>query len=400
MSNVRFNLKDSTSKGETLIFLIYRFNGSKLKYSTREKVQPKAWNKNKMEVRSSYIGSVEQNARLRKIENDLNKIYTRLFADGSIVITPKILKEELDKALWKSSSSNQSLLNVLDKYIETSTKTEGTIKKYKSLRKHLEKFDASVYFSVDFNTIEMDFYEKFVKYFYSKGYLDNTVGKYISTLKAFLNWATEKGYNKNLEFRRFKNISKNVDIIYLNEDELNKFCELDLSGKDRLARVRDFFCLSCYTGLRYSDVANLELDSIQGEFIVIDTIKTRDKLKIPILPQARTILDKYLNDDVQKVISNQKMNQYLKEIGELAGFGTLVKQVSYSGSKRIERVDPKYKLITTHTARRTFITLALEKGMRHEVIMKITGHKDYSTFKKYVKLVDSVIKNEMLDKWT
>ena len=398
MPNVRFNLKTPSAKGESLIWLIYRFNGHRLKYSTREKVLPKAWNKNKMEVRSSYMGSVEQNARLRKIETELNNIYTRLFSDGSLIITPKILKEELDKVLWKSSST-QSLLSVLDEYIDTSFKTEGTIKKYRSLRKHIEEFDATVHFTVDFKTIDMEFYERFVKYFYSKEYLDNTVGKYISTLKAFLNWATEKGYNNNLEFRRFKNISKSVDIIYLNEEELNKLWELDLSGKFRLERVRDLFCLSCYTGLRYSDVVNLGLDNIQGEFIVLDTIKTRDKLKIPILPKAKIILDKYLSGDIQKVISNQKMNQYLKEIGELAGFDTLVKQVSHSGSKRIERVNPKYDLITTHTARRTFITLALEKGMRHEIIMKITGHKDYSTFKKYVKLVDSVIKNEMLDKW-
>src|SRR5690606_31725103 len=135
-------------------------------------------------------------------------------------------------------------------------------------------------------------------------------------------------------------------------------------------------------------------------YLMVNTVKTKEILKIPLLSKTKEILQKYLkDDDFIKPISNQKMNQYLKEICKLAKIDAPVSMTKYSGNKRIEVSEPKYNLISTHTARRTFITLSLEKGMRPEVVMKISGHKDYRTFKKYIKLVDKVVKNEMFDKW-
>lgn len=399
MPSIRFNLKDSSSKEQTLIFLIFRYNGLKFKYSTGEKVRPIEWNSRKMEVRSSYIGSAEKNARLQKIAIELNKIYTKYYTESKFP-TNTILREELDKALQKDFLSEVSLFKALDEFIETSPNSIGTIKKYKSLRSHLLSFSTKKKTVIDFHTIDLEFYEKFVDFFLDQEKLNNTIGKYISTLKAFLNWATEKGYNKFLIFRKFKNVSEDIDIVYLEEKELNSVVDLDLTNVPRLEKVRDLFCLSCFTGLRYSDVVKIKPDDIRDDYLIVNTIKTKEVLRIPLVSKSKVIIQSYLNDeDFIKPISNQKMNQYLKEICKLAKIDTLITMTKYSGNKRIEVSESKYNLISTHTARRTFITLSLEKGMRPEVVMKITGHKDYKTFNKYIKLVDKVIKNEMLEKW-
>jgi integrase len=93
------------------------------------------------------------------------------------------------------------------------------------------------------------------------------------------------------------------------------------------------------------------------------------------------------------------MNEYLKEIGQLAEINEEIILTQYKGAEKLEKKEPKYNFISSHTARRTFVTLSLEKGMRPEVVMSITGHKDYKTFNKYIKLTDNVKQSEMINTW-
>lgn len=93
------------------------------------------------------------------------------------------------------------------------------------------------------------------------------------------------------------------------------------------------------------------------------------------------------------------MNYYLKDIAQECELNEIIRLTKYRGVQKVETIEPKYKLITTHTARRTFVTLSLEKGMRAETVMSITGHKDYHTFKKYIKLTDKVKMVEMNEIW-
>ncbi|MGI4751272.1 MAG: hypothetical protein ACRYFB_11610 [Janthinobacterium lividum] len=113
---------------------------------------------------------------------------------------------------------------------------------------------------------------------------------------------------------------------------------------------------------------------------------------------AKEILNRN-GGSLPKMASNQKTNDYLKELGELAEINEMVHIVKYRGVEKVEFLEPKYKFICTHTARRTFVTLCLEKGMRPETVMSITGHKDYKTFKKYIKLTDKVKMIEMNKIW-
>jgi integrase len=135
--------------------------------------------------------------------------------------------------------------------------------------------------------------------------------------------------------------------------------------------------------------------------LLIKTYKTRDAIQVPLRPEAQQIVAKYLKEsDFVPTITNQKTNEYLKELCQLAGIDDATTVSRYQGAHRIEFSKPKYEFISTHCARRTFVTLSLEAGVRPELVMAVTGHKSYKTFKKYIKITDKVVENEFQRVWT
>ncbi|KAA6305753.1 hypothetical protein EZS27_042594, partial [termite gut metagenome] len=158
--------------------------------------------------------------------------------------------------------------------------------------------------------------------------------------------------------------------------------------KKYLERVRDVFLFCCFTGLRYSDVFNLRRSDVKTGHIEITTVKTADSLLIELNNHSKAILDKYKDipferDKALPVIRNQRMNAYLKELGELCGIDEPVGETYYKGGERIDVVAPKYALLGSHVGRRTFICNALSLGIPAQVVMKWTGHSDYTAMKPY-----------------
>ena len=130
------------------------------------------------------------------------------------------------------------------------------------------------------------------------------------------------------------------------------------------------------------------------------TQKTHQIIDIPLNGFALSILAKYSEyPNPLPVISNQKMNRYLKELCKEAKIDSIIKIIKYKGNERIEETFKKYEVIGTHTARRTFISLSLEKGMKPDVIMAITGHKTYRMMQKYLKIADDFKRDEMDKVW-
>lgn len=166
--------------------------------------------------------------------------------------------------------------------------------------------------------------------------------------------------------------------------------------------MRDVFCFQCFTGLRYSDVAKLKKEDVNlsaGYFTTV-TKKTVDSLKIELNKYSRAILEKYADVPLKRglalpVISNAKMNEYLKTIGEMVGINAPQREVYFKGSTRYEEVHPKWEMLTTHCGRRTFVVNALMLGIPGEVIMSWTGHKDYKAMRPYIKIVDTLKASEM-----
>ena len=227
---------------------------------------------------------------------------------------------------------------------------------------------------------------------------NSTIGKQLSFLKWFLRWSFKQEMHSNNAYDTFKPKLKDTQkkIIFLTWKELNRLREFRIPPtKQALERVRDVFLFQCFTGLRYSDVFNLRRSDIKGDHIEVTTVKTSDSLIIELNDHSRAILEKYKdvefeNDRALPVITNQKMNDYLKELAELAEINEPVRQTYYKGNERIDEVTPKYALLGTHAGRRTFICNALALGIPPQVVMKWTGHSDYKAMKPYIDIADNI----------
>jgi integrase len=269
----------------------------------------------------------------------------------------------------------------------------GTIRNYGMTQVILKKYSADKHTKLKFESIDMDFYNDFVKYLnesiHSRGkYKPNVIGKFVKHIKMFMKSAHENGYTQNNEFakREFKVYKEEIETIYLGENELDDLYKLELPANE--AQVRDAFLISCYTGMRYSDIARLDaskhIDFIK-KLITIITQKTNNRVVIPIHPIVQSILEKYENQ-VPEVQSNQATNRVLKRICEQAEITAPVTQMVTSGGVREEKTSLKYNLVTSHTARRSFATNAFKRGVPSLSIMQITGHRTESSFMRYIRI--------------
>jgi integrase len=402
MATINFYLKKADKKNDCSIMMTYQHRGGKFRYSTRLKVKSSAWKDQR--VRNNYIGFSEINSILDEIENSLKAI-EREAVFNKQEYSLDVIKRKFFVKLGELTPEND-FLKVYDKFIEESTplRAKGTIQNYKVTKNKLIKFSAAKKCSLNFETIDQNFYEAFLNYMLKDlKHLNNTVGKQIKTLKVFLNYAVEHEYtNVIYNLKKFKAFKEEADIVYLTEVELMKIYRLKNLAQ-RLTNVRDNFCFACFTGLRFSDINKLRHYHINDDFIEIRAEKTKDNLRIPLNHFAKEILNKYKTSfkvtPLPTGITNQKTNEFLKEIGQLAELNEIVSMEKFNGSNKVIITKSKHELLCTHTARRTFVTLALEKGIRAEVVMAMTGHKDYKTFKRYIKITDKVMQNEMNRVW-
>lgn len=250
----------------------------------------------------------------------------------------------------------------------------------KEYSKHIEK-------DLDFKDIDLDFYYSFIEYLQSLNLATNTIGKKIQTLKIFLNAATDKGINQYLHYKspRFFSLSEESESIYLNQEELDNIYKLDLSEKPRLDRVRDLFLVGCWTGVRFSDISQITPDKIKDGFISLKQHKTGGKVVIPVHHTVQAILDKY-EGTLPPVISNQRFNEYIKEVAEGVKLNDEFHiSITKGGIKRSTSYK-KYDLVRSHTGRRSFATNNYLMGVPTLDIMAITGHKTEAAFLKYIKV--------------
>jgi integrase len=239
-----------------------------------------------------------------------------------------------------------------------------------------------------FDDIDMDFFYGFVEFGTANGLKPSTLSKRIIQLKTILREATERGLNNKNTYlsKKFNVKGEPFKTIYLNDSELMELFKLDLSENKRLDKVRDLFLVGCYTGLRFSDLSVLTEKNIIDDFIEIETQKTREAVAIPLHPIVRHVLKKY-NGGLPRAVSNQKMNEYLKEIGQMIeNLNEVFSRTMTKGGKEITINSKRYLQVSTHTARRSFASNLFVKGVPSQTIMKITGHKTEKSFMQYIKI--------------
>lgn len=389
---VNFYLKQVSAKEPTLISLQLKFPvDQRVVLSTGDKIQPAEWDfvKQRALVNKKMPGNADTNLWLDKIDLEVKTIFRNLFIDG-VTPTAEIVRSKLLEALAinpQPVTKKLDLFGFIQEFMDQSNvnKAKETIKSYKTTRNHLLNFCSENKCTLDFNNITIDFYHRFMGHLQAIGNSKNTISKQIKNLKTFMQEASERGINTNMDFksRSFKKVTEEVDKIYLSEDEIDKMYKLNLPvGKER---VRDLFVVACYTGLRYSDFSQIKNENILHNQIHIRTQKTGEKVIIPVAPIVNEILIKY-GYNLPTAVSNQKMNQYLKEIGEVAGIDDPVIITRTMGGNKVRTTFKKFQLISAHCARRSMATNAYKRGVPTIGLMKITGHTTEKAFMSYIRI--------------
>ncbi len=400
MASATFVLKEPKSIEPTLVYLIFRFNGSMLKYSTGQKIFSKFWNPEKQRAKETrqFPEYAEFNTLLNNLEGCVNDNYRKLLND-KITPIPELLRIPLDKILQKDSGREKDLISFADHLVDTTDRKPGTKKQLRQAIRNLREFKQETKRSLHLDSIDLEFYDAFIDFLLKKNYGKNTIGTLIKNIKVFMNEAVDRKLTSNLQFknRRFKTVEEPSESIYLSQAEISRLYQLDLTGNLRLEKVRDLFVIACYTGLRFSDLSQLKNENISndGNFVRVRTQKTGELVIIPLKSIVKQILEKHKGIPPQ-VISNQKMNDYLKELGQLGEIKEAVLITSTKGGEQQTVVYDKWQLITTHTARRSFATNAYLQNVPSISIMKITGHRTEKSFLKYIKISQEDNANKLI----
>ena len=417
--NIIFTLESRKKDGVLIVENVpirmrVNFASKRIEFTTGYRIDAAKWDTDKQRVRNGCTNRLKQsaseiNASLLGYYTEVQEIFKK-FEVEEIMPTPEQIKEAFNalhkpiEEVKQRKLTPNAFYKAFDEFVRDCGRqndwTDSTYEKFAAVKNHLMNFRTELTFDF-FDEKGLNDYVTYLRDV--KEMRNSTIGKQLSFLKWFLRWAFKKGLHQNNAYDSYKPKLKSTQkkIIFLTWEELNKLREFEIpAAKQALDRVRDVFLFQCFTGLRYSDVFNLRRSDIKGDHIEVTTVKTSDSLIIELNKHSKAILDKYKNvafedDKVLPVITNQKMNDYLKELAELAGIDEPVRQTYYRGNERIDEVTPKYALLGTHAGRRTFICNALALGIPPQVVMKWTGHSDYKAMKPYIDIADDIKANAM-----
>ena len=388
---INFQLKKSKAREDDKcpVYLRCTLDGERFELSTGIFILPDLWSRGRQESRGKTEEAMVVKSRLGKVATKVQDAFSFLESTEER-FTVFDLKEKL-----LSPRKKAGLISVFDSVIKDIEArvgvdySQGTLKHYKTSRKRIKGFISFQFkrqelpvSSVDYGFINaMDVYLK--QKFRVK---PNTAVTYHKHLKKVLNTAIGLNYIIANPYERFKVIRNESHRDYLTLQELGKIRDKEISTQ-RLGQVRDIFVFACYTGLGYAELKKLGREHIhQGddgdEWIVIDRNKTDIRCRIPLLPQAKELLKKYerhlvceITGKLLPVNSNQKMNEYLKELAVICGID---------------------KNLTMHVSRHTFATsVTLTNGVPIETVSKMLGHTSIKTTQIYARIVDKKISEDM-----
>ena len=422
---VKFYISSRPDKqGECPIRVSISIRGIRLISTAGYNVDPKMWSKNEQRVRKWYINSKAVpfnviNARLKEIDAFFTNYELGLRQKPDIdALISKLARIKGKEPRKTKARTGSTVLDLFDKFVkeENSVRqwTDGTMLNWKTFRMHLLQFGRDARIS-DFDERG---WQRFLDMLRHKAKLSEaSVQKEYIHMCRFLRWCVRNGFASEDvipgEKPRFKLTPKPV--IFLTKDELLRLYYYkippkgtvvtlkDLRGREYqktvsniegLGKARDFFCFCAFTSLRYSDAVALKKSDISADNIKVVTKKTYDALQIDLNDYSRSILNRYskilLPDDAALPrISLPTLDNLCKMLGELCGFNQPVTRTVFKGGKRIEMTVPKWKMLSSHAGRRTFVCYALSVGIPPQVVMKWTGHSDYKAMKPYIDIAET-----------
>jgi integrase len=423
---VSFNLKTPHATDKTPLFVTVVYNTQRIRVHTNKSVDPKDWNPDTQKARQSLTGYSSFNKWLKDVDAMISQIETDWINQHSkksvVPLLPaehlkdklrkylsKENKEEREQNLKKSFWGNYEFFlyrmeNGTRVHLEKGTPmSPKTIFQFHNLKRHLQNFEKNANYKIEFESIDMTFYKKFVDYLtINLKQVPNTIGKLITNIKVYMRESLEDGLTTNNTFthRKFKSINSKSDTVYLNTEEIIELQNLDLTKQPRLERVRDMFVIGCYTALRHSDLSKVKPELISNG--MIDLLQTKGGKQV-IIPMAKVVIDileKY--NYTLPGISNKNYNDYLYEVCKKCEI--LAKEVTIhkiTGGKNIKIVKPKYEFVSSHTARRTFCTNEYKAGdLEISEIMALSGHTTEKSFYKYIRETPKGTAERIKEKFT
>jgi hypothetical protein len=401
------HLDDKKNRNETIIvFRVTAGRNIDVRLSTGYKINPRYWNKAKQRVKNvaAVTNAVPINIDLDKIKNDFDRLVSQYITDRKAITKDSI------KEIYHTVSISQLIAPVVEekmkffkfcneifiptkekKLPKTRGKKSQTVSVYKQGINHYREFQEDEMFDVDFDTIDMGFYYEFIEYMQDKtkkdgtNYSVNTIGKHIKTLCTILNEATALEYNTRLAYKSadFKIVSEITTAIYLTNDELQKMINLDLSKHPKHEKARDIFIMGSDFN-RFSECI-IETNDKKERYFVVNQKKTGNKVHCFITPVMKQLMDARYKGEAPSKMIEQHINKYIKEVAEMTNIEDVVVFERTEGGVKVKREIPKYSLVATHSARRSYSTNKFKAGLKPSEIMHLTGHKTEREFLKYIR---------------
>ncbi len=411
-----FYLNKPPPSGSAVMINVAVF-GQRLRCSSGISLKPKHWNVDRQTVKSTDPHVNVNARRLKSIEAFIVDRYHHQLQASS--------KKQFDVESFRAAiltflnpdaefTDTGGFVNDFNKFIKTYTLRSSSglvtmkrpsvrsLQMYQLTLTSLTDWEKSKRRRLEYDRIDLDFYVDYTQWLSAtRNLTDASVSNYIKVIKTFMKWARQQGYHITTAYESFYRDKRNGDSIALSIDEIRTIRDLDLTDNPRLARVRDHFLLQVYTGMRYGDLCRLEprhFDEGAG-IIRFVTQKTDTKCIIPITRPLATLLERYPSR-LFEFASDVKQNQYLKELGKLAGFDQPVTVSSYRGGQRVEEVKAKHELLTTHVARRSFASTSIRFGVPESVIGMVTGHSAKGMLQQhYIRLDEDAIRDIVTKAW-
>lgn len=391
--NLLFYVKKAkiNSSGEAPIYLRITIDGKISEISTKRTIQLSKWNSKTQKISGSSEESRSFNFYLKTFEQKVYDIYHELMRDKETVTC-----ETLKNKLLGKGDRVRTIIPIFQDHNDRMEKligkefAKGTLERYKASLKHTKEFLKWKYnvSDIDIKKIDYSFLNDFEFYLRTeKSCCNNSAVKYIKkNFGKIIRICLSSGWIDKDPFLNYSSTFNEVTRVYLNEQEIEKLFNKNFEN-ERLSQVRSIFLFSCFTGLAYTDTQKLTKDNISigldgNKWIFTKRQKTKTTSNIPLLPKAEEIIEKYRTHPVcinsgklLPILSNQKMNAYLKEIADLCGIK---------------------KELTYHIARHTFATtITLSNGVPIESISKMLGHKNLKTTQHYAKILDEKVSKDM-----
>lgn len=270
----------------------------------------------------------------------------------------------------------------------------GTVYNHKNAFQRLQKYCKENRKKIVWELFNRRFEESFTAWMNEQGYAANTIASQFSIIKVWLSDAEVDGLMNDKYFHKYPTKARDVDNVYLTEEEIQRLYDIDFSAeevkkqidpKSNVEQTRDLFIVACWTALRYGDWHDLSKSQITSNRITMTTHKTMKEVVIPIHPMVKEIIKKY-NGRLPKSVDKSKTIKQIQKCCEIAHIDEPCILHRIRGGKEIFIKEPKYKVVTNHTARRSFCTNMYLRHIPTKAIMAISGHTTEENFFKYIQI--------------